>query len=268
MLARGQDTSISITFSTLDGTISKTVQRRIEAVPATWAAVQIDGPTSPPTQAAIGEDVSFDIVIRTVDEYDLPFAPTELQLEVAVSGGATLRPPSSETIAPLSGPDYSISRTIVVVPPRGIEAMATIMVRGTRTDGTVISTTLTQRVLPAPRVLSALVVTVPTPPPAQELPDEEISFVIELGARDNYGDEIAAADLELSVQASEDAVVSTAMQSVSLDDSGTATLAVTVTPQIGRDTTVTITLSDPVTGLLQSAEQQVIATADRVLSEL
>ena len=271
VLARGQDTSISITFSSLDGVVSKTVQRRIKAVPSTWTAVQIDGPASPPTQAAIDEDVSFDIVIRTVDEYGLPFVSAELQLEVAVSGGATLLmpDPSSESIAPLSGPDYSISRTIVVLPPRGLEAMVTITVSGIRADGTDTSTTLTQRVLPAPRVLSALAVTVATPPPAQELPDAEVSFVIELGARDNYDDLIAVAGLELSVQASEDAmVVSSAMQTVSLEDSGTTTLVVTVTPQIGRDTTVMIMLSDPVTGLVQMIEQQVIAAADRVLSEL
>ena len=273
VLARGQDTDISITFSSLDGVVSKTVQRRIEAVPSAWDAVQIEGPTSPPTQAAVGEEVSFDIVIRTVDEYLLPFASAELQLEVAVSEGAMLLTPSRsepETITPLSGPDYSISRTIVVVPPRGLEATATITVRGIRTaDGTVISTTLTQKVLPAPRILSALMVTVTTPPPAQESPDAEISFVIKLGARDNYDARIAAAGLELSVQASDGAVVeSSATQTVSLGDSGTTTLAVTVTPQIGRDTTVTITLSDPVTGLVQLTEQQVIATADRVLSEL
>ena len=114
---------------------------------------------------------------------------------------------------------------------------------------------------------------VATPPLAQSRPDMPVSFVIELGARDNYGDRDRRCrsgvvgrrpvmDAEL--------VSTCRCRAYPLDDSGTTALVVTVTPQIARDTTVTITLSDPVTGLVlpQSVEQKVIATADRVLSAL
>ena len=102
--------------------------------------------------------------------------------------------------------DDSGTTTVVVTvrPQAGMDTTVTITLRDPA--GLVLPQSVEQKLgAAATRVLSALEVMVATPPSAQSRPEMPVSFVIELGARDNYDDPIAAADLELSVQASEDA---------------------------------------------------------------
>ena len=215
------------------------------------------------TQSAPDAMFVIAVTVAATDNFGEPLEPTGLTLMVEDSGNAEV----SQSDYALNFVDGSATTTITVgLTRRGDEGSIELSVASGDIQSAV-SITLN----PAPRVLVSITLSAASSNLSQTTANTAVSAVLMLTALDNYGDPIEAGDINLQIEATNDAIVTSSL-TVAIATTATVLQMVEILPQNELDTTVTVLISrgtlDESVQLLPDGGIQIAVRVLRVLRQL
>ena len=211
------------------------------------------------TQSAPDAMFVIAVTVAATDNFGEPLEPTGLTLMVEDSGNAEV----SQSDYALNFVDGSATTTITVgLTRRGDEGSIELSVASGDIQSAV-SITLN----PAPRVLVSITLSAASSKLVQTTANTAVTAVLMLTALDNYGDPIEAGDINLQIEATNAAIVTS-----SLTVAIATTAMIEILPQNELDTTVTVLISrgtlDESVQLLPDGGIQIAVRVLRVLRQL
>ena len=215
------------------------------------------------TQSAPDAMFVIAVTVTATDNFGEPLDLTGLILVVADSGNADV----SQSDYALTFVDGSATTTITVgLTRRGDVGRIELSVVSGDNQSTV-SITLN----PAPRVLASINLSAVSSKLVQTTANTTVAAVLMLTALDNYRDPIEAGDVDLQIEATNDAIVVSTL-TVAVATTATATAMIEVLPQNDLDTTVTVSILrgtlDESVQLLPDGGIQIVVRVLRVLRQL
>ena len=216
------------------------------------------------TQSAPDAMIMIAVTVAATDNFGEPLDLTGLTLMVEDSGNAEV----SQSNYALSFTDGSAAISITVgLTRRGDVGRIELSVASGDIQSAV-SITLN----PAPRVLASITLSAASSKLVQTTANTAVSAVLMLAALDNYGDPIEAGDVDLQIEATNDAIVTSSSLTVAIATTATVLQMLEILPQNELDTTVTILISrgtlDESVQLLPDGGIQIAVRALRLLRQL
>ena len=250
----------SIEVSVVSGTIQATASITLNPTPVRLAALLVIAPDEV-TQSTPDATIEIAVTVTATDNYGRPIDPAGLVLTVTDLGNARV----SQSTYALTFTEGTAQTTITVgLTNRGVAGSIEVSV----SSGEIQSTT-SITLNPTPRVLVSVSLSAAASSLTQTMANTAVNTVLTLTALDNYGDPIAAGNINLQLSASNGAMIQTSL-TVAIETNGTAQQIVEILPQNGIDTVVTIQLLqgtlDPAVLLLPTGGIQLEVRAVQLLN--
>ena len=215
------------------------------------------------TQSAPDAMIVIAVTVTATDNFGEPLEPAGLTLMVEDAGNADV----SQSNYALSFVDGSAETTITVGLTRRGDVGSIELSVASGDIQSAVSITLN----PAPRVLASITLSAASSNLVQTTANTAVSAVLMLAALDNYGDPIEAGEIDLQIEATNDAIVTSSL-TVAIATTATALQMLEILPQNELDTTVTILISrgtlDESVQLLPDGGIQIAVRALRLLRQL
>ena len=216
------------------------------------------------TQSAPDAMIVIAVTVTATDNFGEPLEPAGLTLMVEDAGNAEV----SQSNYALSFVDGSAETTITVGLTRRGDVGSIELSVASGDIQSAVSITLN----PAPRALASITLSAASSNLVQTTANTAVSAVLMLAALDNYGDPIEAGDVNLQIEATNAAIVTSSSLTVAIATTATALQMIEILPQNELDTTVTISISrgtlDESVQLLPDGGIQIAVRVLRVLRQL
>ena len=215
------------------------------------------------TQSVPDAAIVIAVTVSATDNFGEPFEPAGLTLMVEDSGNADV----SQSNYALSFVDGSAETRVTV----GLTRRGEVGSIGLSVVSGDIQSAARVTLNPTPRVLVSITLSAASSNLVQTTANTTVAAVLMLSALDNYGDPIVAGDVNLQLEASNDAIVAPSL-TVAITTTATVLQIIEILPQNEPDTTVTVSILrgtlDESVQLLPDGGIQIAVRSRRVLRQL
>ena len=183
------------------------------------------------TQTALDAPIEIAVAVRSADRSGRPFNPQGLTLGVAAVDNANVL--QSSYALSFAGGMAQTTVTVELIRDRSTGRVEIAVTSGE------INTTAAVVINPAPPQLASITLSAASSNLVQTTANTAVSAVLMLAALDNYGDPIDAGEINLQIEATNDAIV---VSSLTVAIATTATAMIEILPQNDLNTTVTVSI--------------------------